>query len=250
MTALRIVQLYPDLLGVTGDRGNVDVLAHRARAAGLEVDVTSISVGEALPDADVIVIGNGPLSALRSVVDDLRSREPALRAHVDRGGVVLAIGGGAELLGSRVTVLEGDDLDGIGLLPYSVERSRDRRVGYIVAEAAEGRVVGFEDHASVYRLADGTRPFAAISAGKGSVASVDGRAGEGVRVGNAFVLNVQGPLLPLNPWLADLLLTEAATLAGLDYVRSADLDTVDGYSVGARAAIEERAAKHFTAIDL
>lgn len=249
MTALRIVQLYPVLLGVTGDRGNVDVLAQRARRAGLDVTIESVAPGESLPEADIIVIGNGPLSALRSVVDDLRDREPALRAHLERGGVLLAIGGGAELLGSRIAVLDGDDLDGIGLLPYSVERSRDRRVGYIVAEAPDGRIVGFEDHASVFRLADGA-PYAQVTAGKGGVPFADGRAGEGVRVRNAFALNVQGPLLPLNAWFADLLLAEAASAAGLSYERSGDLDLVDGYADGARAAIEERATKHFTAIDL
>ncbi|MDL9979702.1 glutamine amidotransferase [Microbacterium candidum] len=250
MTALRIVQLYPVLLGVTGDRGNVDVLAQRARRAGLDVTIDSVSPGDDLPDADIIVLGNGPLSALRSVVDDLRDREPALRAHLERGGVILAIGGGAELLGSRIGVLDGDDLDGIGLLPYRVDRSRDRRVGYIVAEAPEGRIVGFEDHASVYRLADGAGPYAQVTAGKGGVPYADGRAGEGVRVRNAFALNVQGPLLPLNAWFADLLLAEAASAAGLSYERSGELDLVDGYADGARAAIEERATKHFTAIDL
>lgn len=249
MTALRIVQLYPTLLGVTGDRGNVDVLARRARLSGLDATVETVSIGDVLPEADIIVIGNGPLSALRGVADDLREREPALRAHVERGGVLLAIGGGAELLGSRITVLEGDDLDGIGLLPYAVDRSRDRRVGYIIAEAPEGRIVGFEDHASVYRLSDGS-PWATVVAGKGGMPASDGTAGEGMRVRNAFALNVQGPVLPLNSWFADLLLTEAAAVSGLSYARSAELDLVDGYSDGARAAIEERATKHFTAIDL
>ena len=72
--SIRIAQLYPDLLGVTGDRGNVDVLATRLRAAGISVEVTQVGIGDELPaDTDILVIGNGPLSAMRRVAPDLRA---------------------------------------------------------------------------------------------------------------------------------------------------------------------------------
>lgn len=251
MTDLHIVQLYPDLLGVTGDRGNVDVLATRARLAGHDATVTSIGMTEtAEPDADVIVIGNGPLSALRTVRDDLFARRSWLARQRETGAVIFAVGGGAELLAERVRVLDGPDIDGLGLLPALVSRTRERRVGYIVAETADGRLVGFEDHASVWSLQQGADTgirYGTIVAGRGSLDP----GGETILVDGVYATNVQGPALPLNPQLADAILRTAVARHGGEYSTVAAHAQIDEYARQARAEIERRAAnKHFTAIQL
>jgi CobQ-like glutamine amidotransferase family enzyme len=70
MTALTIVQLYPDELGVAGDRGNVMALTARLEHAGHSVTVVAHEVGSELPaDVDLVVVGNGPLSAMRNILD-------------------------------------------------------------------------------------------------------------------------------------------------------------------------------------
>lgn len=246
MTALRIVQLYPDLLGVTGDRGNVDVLATRARARGVEVSVEKFGIGEGdLAGADIIVIGNGPLSALRTVLPDLVARRDALAAHVADGGVLLAIGGGAEALGSGIRTLEGDDVTGIGVLPMSVERQRDRRVGYVVGTAGGEQIIGFEDHASLWKL-DGAEPWVKLVAGTGSVAT----RGEGMRVQNAIATLVQGPLLPLNPTLADSLIALAAARAGIELAAPTGLEDINRFAEGARAKVLALQDTQYTVIDL
>ncbi|TQJ32125.1 type 1 glutamine amidotransferase [Microbacterium sp. SLBN-146] len=251
MTDLQIVQLYPDLLGVTGDRGNVDVLATRARLAGLDAAITSIGMADAAePDADVIVIGNGPLSALRTVRDDLFGRRAWLSRQREAGAVIFAVGAGAELLAANVRVLDGPDIEGLGLVPATVARTRDRRVGYIVAETRDGRLVGFEDHASVWTLQPGADPairYGTVVAGRGSLDP----AGETVVVDGVYATNVQGPALPLNPQLADAILRTAVAKRGGEYDTGAAHAQIDDYARHARAEIERRAAsKHFTAIQL
>lgn len=248
MTTLRIVQLYPDLLGVTGDRGNVDVLAARARYAGFDVEVTSIAVGDPSPEgADVVVIGNGPLSAMRAVRDDLAARRDWLSATLADGAAALAVGGGAELLSEGVDLLDGTRVDGLSIVPARVARTRQRRVGYVVAETADGRLVGFEDHASEWTLTDaapaGIR-YGTVIAGNGSVAGGT----ETLVVDGLYATNVQGPVLPLNPQLADALLRRAA---GAGYVVGVEHESVDRHARAARAEIERLAeSKHFTAIRL
>ncbi len=212
MTTLHIVQLYPDLLGVTGDRGNVDVLAARARFAGHDAVVEHVGIGDASPaEADVIVIGNGPLSAVRAVRDDLAARAEWLAERRAAGASILAVGGGAELLTDRIALLDGGVIEGLGLVPAQVARTRRRRVGYVVAETVDGRLVGFEDHASEWSLAAGADAgirYGTVVAGNGGIAG----GFETIAQDGLWATNVQGPVLPLNPQLADAILRRA--LAG------------------------------------
>ncbi|MGX1703349.1 type 1 glutamine amidotransferase [Microbacterium sp. NPDC055357] len=251
MTTLTIVQLYPDLLGVTGDRGNVDVLATRARFAGLTPEATRVGIGDPAPEhADAIVIGNGPLSAMRTVHADLLARREWITAQHSDGTAILCVGGGAELLSDGIDLLDDSRLEGLGLIPARVARTRTRRVGYIVADTPDGRLVGFEDHASEWTLlpaAPADARYGTVVSGRGGVAG----GGETLRVEGLYATNVQGPVLPLNPQLADALLRRAAARAGAEYVVAAEHATLDRHADLARAAIERHARNaQFTAIQL
>lgn len=234
---MNIAQLYPAELGITGDRGNVRTIEERLAARGVELTSTLVGIGEELPaDVDIIVVGNGPLSALRGVHADLMSRASALRSFVESGGTLFAVGGSAELLGTGIDLTDGESVEGLGLMPYRVARTRDRRVGYITVDVPGLRVVGFEDHASEWTLTDAATAYGTVVAGRGSFARGEVR-GELVRHRNAFAGNVQGPVLPLNPGLADVLIEAAAERRGLTL--SAPKNGVfDEYAQGARSAIE------------
>lgn len=237
-SSVTIAQLYPDLLGITGDRGNVSVLRSRLSAAGVPSTVVPVHIGEPLPDSvDVIVIGNGPLSAMRMVADDLALKADAIRSHAAGGGALLAVGAGAELLSSGVEALDDQRVAGIGVFPFGVQRTRERRVGYVTATTPHGELVGFEDHASAWNTDAGVDAYGVVTAGRGSIGTPGIGAGEGVRVGDAYALNVQGPVLPLNPQLADALLRAACARRGNDYRLGDDLSTADRLSDAARADI-------------
>jgi CobQ-like glutamine amidotransferase family enzyme len=242
MTTITIVQLYPDLLGVTGDRGNVAVLQSRLVSAGITARSVMVQLGEQFPDqVDIVVVGNGPLSAMRRVADDLAAKAPTLRAHVEAGGVLFAVGGGAELLSAGVQTLDGDDVPGVGLLPFRVRRTRQRRVGYIVADTEDGQLIGFEDHASTWDLDPGVSAYGRVTAGKGSIGA-EGLGGESVRAGTAFATNVQGPALPLNPQLADAVLRAACVRHGIDYAAGESVARADTLAGAARSDIRRLTA--------
>lgn len=237
MTQISIVQLYPAELGITGDRGNVRTLEERLRARGVASITTHVGVGEPLPeDVDIVVIGNGPLSALRGVHADFVARAQQLRSFIADDRTLFAVGGSAELLGERIDLTDGDSVGGVGVMPYRVSRTRDRRVGYITVRTPDAAVVGFEDHASEWTLTDESAAYGTVVAGRGSYSRGDAR-GEFVRHRNAVVGNVQGPVLPLNPALADVLVSAAAARRGLD-LPDATPSPFDEYAKGARDAIE------------
>lgn len=256
MTQIAIAQLYPAELGVTGDRGNVRAIEARLTAAGIDHTTTRVGIGEDLPDGlDILIIGNGPLSAMRGVHADLIARGESIRSFAADGGVLLSVGGSAELLSRGVTTLEGETIDGLGVFDASVARTRQRKVGYITVDTAIGRVIGFEDHASEWTLADSSHGYGRVTFGQGSFALPGGGEqpvrGELVRVGNAIASNAQGPLLPLNPDLVREMISRAAERRGFEVDLATGVDALDSYAAGARAAIEELVhGKGFNTIQL
>lgn len=249
--AVRIVQLYPVELGITGDRGNVRALQVRLERAGVPVEVTRVGIGEAIPaDADILVFGNGPLSAMRLVVDDLRARSAELKAFVASGRSLFSIGASAELLSQGVDLLDGDTLEGLGLFPFRVARTRERNVGYIIADTPDGRVIGFEDHASRWALGADAEVYGTVVAGRGSFAHGEG-SGEIVRRDQAFASNVQGPALPLNPQWTDAILTAATARRGIEWSAGDAHAHLNEYAEGARTTIERLVhSKDFRTIGL
>lgn len=249
---LRIAQLYPVELGVTGDVGNVRALQARWERSGdgRTAEHVPVGRGDALPDdVDLVIVGNGPLSAMRLVIDDLRGRTDGLTALVVAGTPLVAVGGGAELLSRGVTSTDGEALEGVGLFDFRVARTGTRRVGYVVADTEHGKLVGFEDHASEWTLGGDVEVYGMLAAGSGSFPRGAGR-GETVRRGAAYASNVQGPVLPLNPQLTNALLAIAARRRGWSFAPGMGAAELDRLADGAREAILSRAGKVFNSIGL
>ena len=241
--ALRILHLYPDELGINGDRGNVTVLVERARIRGIRTEVVRHAPGGGHPGgADLVVVGSGPLTAQRAVLPDLVSHAPHLIALQASGVPVLAVGGGLQLLGESVRLADGGELVGAGVLPVRTTLTAERRVGDLVLDTPDGELVGYENHGSTLDIGDHP-PLGTVRAGFGN--SGPG-GGEGVRVGASIGTHLGGPVLALNPRLADELL--AAALARHGRELSADisgvLDRLDGWAREARATVAARPAHY------
>jgi lipid II isoglutaminyl synthase (glutamine-hydrolysing) len=216
---IRIGHLYPDYLNIYADRGNIAVLADRARARGHELDVLAIGMGDAVPvdKIDLFYVGGGQDREQELVAHDLVRKQEALHDAVERGAAFLAVCGGYQLLGRHYVDVAGTELPGIGLLPLSTVAGERRMIGDVLldCEWAGRTLAGFENHAGRTTLDDGADPLGRVVSGFGN----DGRTGfEGCRLGRVYGTYLHGPLLPRNPWFADLLLTEALAHAGVEAV--------------------------------
>jgi CobQ-like glutamine amidotransferase family enzyme len=206
---IRIVPLYPELLSIYADRGNVRVLEQRARWRDLEPVVDPLRLGDDLdPDAaDVILIGGGQDRDQVLVADELRRQTPRIREALAQGAALLAVCGGYQLLGHRYAGHQGDEILGTGLVDLETVAGDTRIIGNVLVECTfDGQprtVVGFENHAGQTRLGPGVEPLGRVVAGGGNNAQ-DGL--EGCRAGRIVGTYVHGPLLPKNGWLADVLL--------------------------------------------
>lgn len=211
MDGLRIAHLYPDVMNIYGDRGNIIALRYRCQARGIPCEVVEIGLGDPFDPAafDLVVMGGGQDREQRRIAGDLQERGPALKEAVADGLPVLAVCGGFQLFGHRYIDHEGGVIPGIGVFDLETRHPgprADRCIGDVVIETPLGEVVGFENHGGRTYLAPGQEPFGRVRRGHGNNAE-DGT--EGARTNNAIGTYLHGSLLPKNPALADELLLAA-----------------------------------------
>ena len=222
MPALRICSLYPELMNIYADRGNIAVLRARCEWRGMGFELAASSLGEPLdPDGhDLIYMGGGQDRDQEAVALDMtETKREALHAAAGRGTVVLAVCGGYQLLGTGYQ-LGDQELPGVGLVDLrTVREEGPRLIGNCAIEADLGTgprtIAGFENHGGRTYLGEGEQPLGRVLKGHGN----NGRDGtEGVRRGNVIGTYLHGPLLPKNVWLADRLIELALDieLAPLD----------------------------------
>lgn len=224
---LRVCALYPDLMNIYADRGNLLVLERRCAWRGIGFQLTASGLGEPLdPNAhDLFYLGGGQDRDQRLCAEDLLAHKRAgLHIAAARGAVVLGVCGGYQLLGSSYA-LGSEEIAGVGLVDvHTVRHDAPRLIGNVAIEVqlAPGgppRVLaGFENHGGRTHLGPDAHPLGRVLRGHGN----DGRSGfEGVRKGNVIGTYLHGPLLPKNAWLADWLI---ATALGIDSSALAPLD--------------------------
>lgn len=208
---LRVAHLYPDVMNIYGDRGNVIALRYRCEARGIEFHLAEINIGDNFDpgEFDLVLIGGGQDREQRRIADDLVGRGPAIRAAVDEGLPVLAVCGGFQLFGHRYVDHQGGIIPGIGVFDLETRHPgpvADRCIGDVVLETPFGEVVGFENHGGRTYLAAGQEAFGRVRVGAGNNHD-DGT--EGARRNNAIGTYLHGSLLPKNPEIADALILAA-----------------------------------------
>ena len=216
---LRVCALYPDLMNIYADRGNLIVLERRCAWRGIGFELASSSLGDTLDGRahDLFYIGGGQDRDQRLCAEDLlATKARALREAAARGAVILGVCGGYQLLGGSYT-LGQERIEGVGLLDlHTVREDGPRLIGNVAVAPGElpgappGAILaGFENHGGRTILGAGQRPLGRVLAGFGN----DGRSGaEGARAGNTIGTYLHGPLLPKNTWFADWLIATALGL--------------------------------------
>ena len=221
--ALRVCALYPDLMNIYADRGNLTVFERRCAWRGLGFELSGAGIGDTIdPGAhDLFYIGGGQDRDQALCARDLASvKRDALHAAADRGAVVFAVCGGLQLLGHGYEL--GDErLPGIGLVDLETLREDGPRLLGNIAIALDlpdgpSTLAGFENHAGRTHLADGTAPLGRVIKGNGNNGSDGGEGVRGGAHGTVIGTYMHGPLLPKNTSFADWLTATALGIAPRD----------------------------------
>lgn len=223
--SINILHLYPDILNLYGDKGNIEALKRRLLWRGIDVRVVECMSGDNADvfAADIIFLGGGADRDIEMVAQMLSEKKSMIKDFVENEGTMLALCSGYPLIGKYISV-DGKRTEGLGLLDIITETdSRDKRLtGNVVLECdgIEHSVIGFENHGSKTRIGNYT-PLGKVIKGFGN----DGQSGfEGIVYKNLIGTYLHGPLLPKNPELCDKILLNALKRKYPEFTELTQLD--------------------------
>jgi len=227
MYQLKICHLFPDLLNLYGDKGNVTCLKKRMEWRGYQAEVKEVRVGEDFnpDDYDILFIGGGQDFDKEVLMNDLKGEKgQAIITAIENNKVVLAVCGGYQLLGKYRTDVDGKRFDLLGAIDVYTVDQKERMVGDFSFDLNDGdggqKIIGFENHSGKTYLGDGVKSLGTIISGSGNNGE-DGS--EGARYKNVFATYSHGPLLPKNPKLCDHILKIALSAKHPEF----DLEPLD-----------------------
>lgn len=205
---LTIGHLYPDLLNLYGDRGNIQCLMKRCLWRGIEAETIAFELDDNIDfsNLDIVLLGGGSDREQMLVCEKLKEIQKDFKEYVEQGGVVIAICGGYQLLGNYYKTDMGT-IEGLSLVDMYTEQGEDRLIDNIVlqSELFDMPIVGFENHGGRTFIGE-NKPLGKVLYGSGN----DGKSGyEGIVYKNVIGTYLHGPLLPKNPQLADELILRA-----------------------------------------
>lgn len=216
MKELKILYLYPDILELYGDFGNIQVLRYRLEQRGFKAIIEPYSIGDTPPDFknyDLVFAGGGADQEQGILAQDLIQYKDSIKEAIDKGVFFLLICGAYQLFGKYYKDVEGNRIAGLEIFDYYTEAINDRKkrcIGNIVIEAElnhkKTKIIGFENHGG--QTFDITAPFGNVLFGNGNKF---GDTQEGFFMDNVIATYLHGPLLSKNPELADYIIQYCLT---------------------------------------
>ncbi len=243
--SIRFLHLFPAQLGLNGEKGNLDCLVQRLKWSGLDSSVEvfdgSGSIGS---DFDAVFIGSGTLAGALEALVLVEEQAAKLRQLAENGTPFLALGLGWEILGESIELVDGRTLAGVGIFPSRSTRVSERASAESYGFDNSGELTtGYANHSAEIELLNNAKPLVSLKAGFGnsSTQSAKQRPDEGIFDGNLMAARLNGPLLPLNPHLADSFLRLVAAKSGFSYEQTSQQAKVaDGYAEKARSELKAR----------
>ncbi len=207
---VRIVRILPELLGLNGSLGNAEVLHARLNWWGVATQLHDVRAGEDLPgSADIVLLGSGTSSVVEAAATALSGWAEGLQSFREQGSLWCGIGLGGDLLGQSVTTAKGEVYQGLGFTPISARHGGARFSAEVSGKDAKGRPVAGYVNDHTVREGAGVTSLISLDvsvrtqwSGYTSLTQ-DGVLGDGVSQDNLWVSTLSGPLLALNPAIAD-----------------------------------------------
>lgn len=208
---LKVLCLYPNIMDLYGDNGNLEILKYRLKMRDIEMSLDSYTLGDPnldLSDYDLVFMGGGSDKEQKLVAKDLVKYKDKINHSIKSGTFYLLICGAYQLFGKYYKDSEDNLIEGLGILDYytlSSTNKRERCIGNIILETDilgnSTKIVGFENHGGQTQNVD--KPFAKVLYGNGNTFKCEY---EGYFNNNILGTYLHGPLLSKNPELADFII--------------------------------------------
>lgn len=221
-----IAHMYPDLMNLYGDRGNLVCLQKRSNDYGYRCEIQPLYLNDKMDFSrvDMVFMGGGSDREQNLVYQDLLLKAGRLMQEIESGLPALFICGAYQLLGNYYKSCEGNMMDGLNFFDLHTDGGKKRLTGNICIQSAidpeKKSVVGFENHGGRTFINDKQlKPFGMVVKGHGNNGE-DGS--EGIWYKNLIGTYLHGPLLPKNPHIADYFIAAMADRHGLKLEKQLD----------------------------
>lgn len=214
MKEIRVLYLYPDMLNLYGDRGNIQALKYRAEKRGITVQIDYHYLDGQAPDFcsyDIVFSGGGADKEQALVAVDMMQYKEDIKKAVEQGVFFLLVCGSYQLFGKYYKGVEGDIIPGLEVFDFYTEAIQDRSkrcVGNVVIQAElngkSTKVIGYENHGG--QTKDVASSFGKVLKGQGNTF---GAAEEGFMIKNVIATYIHGTLLSKNPDITDYMIQYA-----------------------------------------
>ncbi len=238
--------VYPKLMSIYGDRGNIIVLTKRCEWRGIDIEVKYLDAPlseKDLSECDLLMMGGAQDEQQKIVSEDLKKKSKVLSEKIESGIPGLYVCGAYQFLGKYYKEADGSVIEGLGIFDlYTENPGKERLIGNLAAQTLltthyklQTVLIGFENHGGRTYLGKNIKPFAKVLKGFGNNGE-DGT--EGAIYKNSIGTYMHGPILPKNPKLADWLIEQALNKKYKTKVYLKPLD--DSLENKARSAIAKR----------
>lgn len=233
MAEFTIAHIYPDLMNLYGDQGNLLCLKKRLQWYGHQPHIYEVSFENKLDyhSIDMIYMGGGSDREVKLIYQDLTSKAADLQEAIENGLPMLFIDSAYQLLGQTYMDDGEKIIDGLGFFKFSTRKAKNRLIGNILLSSSvtgkECTIVGFENHyGCTYFEDENLQPFGRVIKGFGS----NGEGGyEGLSYKNLIGTCLHGPLLPKNPVIADFFIKAMAERRGITFTFGLD-DSIENFA--------------------
>src|SRR4030042_2768143 len=241
--SLTIGWLYPELMNIYGDRGNIIILQKRCEWRKIKTEILMFNVGfekNQLLRCDLLFMGGAQDKQQAAVSADLLKKRDLLKKLIENEIPGLFICGAYQFLGKFYEESGGNIINGLKIFDIYTKNqgeSKKRLIGNISLECStlNTRLLGFENHGGLTYLGKNAKPFGKVIIGNGNN---DKDSTEGIIYKNSFGTYLHGPILPKNPLFADYLIEKALEKKYKKKVLLRQLD--DSLENSARLAIAKR----------
>lgn len=203
---ISFAHIYPKLMNLYGDIGNVLTIKNRCEWRGIKFNFEEIDIGTTTTKHDMYFIGGGQDRQQVDVAQDIQRLKTFFQDERDNDAVFLSICGGYQILGDFYKAQDGSELKGINLLDIYTLAGKKRFIGNVTTKIDDmepDTLVGFENHSGLTYLQGETKPLATVLTGQGNNGEDKT---EGARFKNVFGTYLHGSFLPKNPHFADYLI--------------------------------------------
>lgn len=199
---VKILYLYPDIMNLYGSSGNVRCLARHIEAAGAEAEITKIEVGDNIDfsDVDFVFMGAGTERSRNRVCEDFKRYKNEFKDYIEKGGVCLFSGNSFEILGTKITDLNNNETECLGLYDFESFHTKTRTVVDTICTSSlvDEKVIGFINKQTTSTFV--ANPMFRVLKG---AANAKDRNDEGICDRNLFATQMVGPILVRNPHLRE-----------------------------------------------